>query len=261
MSDQMESLSSILGESPFSTGAPDTTPPVVEQKVETPVVEAEKPEVVVEKARDESGRFAPKAEPKTEKPPLQPADVAAIIDERRKRQELERKLQQYEAGKPKPDFWENPEQAVNARLQEFVDPLRSELLNLQVENARLKHTDFDDAMIAFLEASQKDENLRLLADNAPNPLQFIYREGKRIKELAPYDGDLNKRDEARFGELKGEVSKRDEQIKALQAQLDQLTKSQAELAAVPRSLNQLQSGAPKATDADPDDIRNLVRFK
>lgn len=267
MSVEMESLSSILGDS-FGKGEAakaEPAPPAVEPKAEAPVVtEPEKAAVVepkVEANRDESGRFAPKVEAKPDKAPLQPADVAAIIDERRKRQALEREIAQLRGNQPKPDIWENPEAFVNSRLQEFVDPLRSEMLNLQVENARLKNPDFDESMMAFLQAAQNDANLSALADSSPNPLQFIYREGKRLKELGPYDGDLGKRDEAKFGELKSEISKRDQQILAMQAQLDQLTKAQQELDAVPRSLNKISGSSPKLADADPDDLSKIVRFK
>lgn len=259
MSVEMESLSSILGDTPFSKGE-DPAPPADEPK--EVIAEPEKvAEVVKETNRDESGRFAPKAEPKTEKPKLQPEDVPALIQLRRRAQEAEERLKQYEASKPKPDIWEDPEKFVNSKLQEVLSPLESRLLDLQVENARLKNPDFDEAMMAFLESAQKDPNLSALADNSPNPLQFIYREGKRLKELGPYDGDLNKRDEAKFGELKGEVAKRDQQIAAMQAQLDQLTKTQTELAAVPRSLNKLAGSSPKTSDADPEDLNSIVRFK
>lgn len=264
MSVEIESLSSILGESPFTKGesAPaEPAPPAVEVKVDEPT--ETKPETT---ARDESGRFTrvekPEDKPEAklaEKPT--PADIAAIIDERRKRQAAERELEQLRAGKAKPDFWESPEQAVVEKVNEFVNPLRSQMLELQVENARLRNPDFDDAMMAFLEASQKDEVLRYQADNSPNPLQFIYREGKRIKELAPYGGDLNKRDEARFADLNKEIGKRDELIKSMAAELEAVKKAQAELSAVPRSLNTLPSASAKASEADPEDINNIVRFK
>lgn len=262
MSDEVESLSSILGDSAFNKGEPakaEPAPPAVESKAEAPVTpEATPTPEAKAPVRDESGRFAPKAEAK-ETPTR--ADIAAIIDERRKRQELERRVQELTSGQPKADFWSDPEKALEERVSALVNPLHSQNLQLRVDMARLKNPDFDDAMMAYLEAAQKDEVLKHQADNSPDPLEFIYREGKRIKELAPYGGDLNKRDEARFGELKAEVAKKDELLKAMQAQLDAVTKSQAELAAVPRSLNAEQSGTPKAADADPDDLRKIVRFK
>ena len=263
MSDEVESLSSILGESASSKGEPakaDPAPPAAEQKAEAPATPEAKPTPEVkELSRDEAGRFAPKTEAPKETPTR--ADIAAIIDERRKRQELERKVQELTSGQPKADFWADPEKALEERVSAFVTPLQSQNLQLQVEIARIKNPDFDAAMMAYLEAAQKDEVLKYQADNSPNPLEFIYREGKRIKELAPYGGDLSKRDEARFSELKAEVTKKDEALKAMQAQLDAVTKAQAELAAVPRSLNAEQSGTPKAADADPDDLRKIVRFK
>jgi len=264
MSEQLESLSSILGDSPFSKGE-TPAPPAAEPKAETPAPEpkAETPPApeVKEPARDEAGRFTkPEVKPEVKEQPTR-ADIAAIIDERRKRQELERKVQELTASKPKADFWENPEQAIEERVSAFVNPLQSQNLQLQVEIARLKNPDFDDVMMEFLKAAQKDEVLRAQADNSPNPLEFIYREGKRIKELAPYGGDLSKRDEAKFTELKAELAKRDELLKAVQAELETVKKAQAELAAVPRSLNSEQSGTPKAAEADADDLRKIVRFK
>lgn len=265
MAEELESLSSILGESASSKGEPakaDPAPPAAEPKAQTPAATEPKSEVeakTTEQARDEAGRFASKAEPAKEAPTR--ADIAAIIDERRKRQELERKVQELQSGKQKPDFWDNPEAALDARVNELVNPLQSQNLQLQVELARLQNPDFDEVMMVFLKAAQENEVLKAQADNSPNPLKFIYQEGKRLKELGPYGGDLAKRDEAKFGELKGEIAKRDEQLKALQTELETLKKSQAELAAVPRSLNAEQSGTPKAADADPDDLRKIVRFK
>ena len=268
MAEELESLSSILGESASGKGEPakaEPAPPAVAPKAEAPAAIEPKAAEVKEPVRDESGRFAPKTEvqPKPPEPVKEPtrADIAAIIDERRKRQALERQVQELQAGKQKPDFWENPEAALEARVNEVVNPLQSQNLQLQVDIARLKYTDFDEVMMGFLEAAQKDPVLKAQADNSPDPLNFIYREGKRLKELGPYGGDLAKRDEAKFGELKAEGAKKDELIKALQTELETLKKSQAELAAVPRSLNAEQSGTPKVSDVDDDDLKKIVRFK
>lgn len=265
MDEQMESLSSILGDSPFSKGEPapaEPAPPAVEPKVETQPADVEtKPEATA--ARDEAGRFAPKTEPKPEeKPQLTKADVAAIIDERRKRQQLEQEVQALRQQKPKTDIFENPEEAINERLREHLDPLTNQLLELKLELAKTKMPDFDDAALAFFQVAQNDPVLRHQADTAPDQFQFIYREGKRLKELGDVGGDILKYKEKVTAESRLEIAKRDEQITALTAKLTAIERAQAELAAVPRSLNTLQSGAsPKVTDADPDDINQLVRFK
>ena len=266
MDEQVESLSSILGDTPFSTGEPakaDTAPPAEAPKVETPT--AEVVETKPEPTRDESGRFAPKTEVKPEeKPPITKADVAAIIDERRKRQELERELAQLRQQNPKPktDIFENPDLAINERLSDQLNPLRNQIFELQLQLAKTQMPDFDDAVITFLKAAESNPVLKHQADTAPNELQFIYQEGLRLKELGAVGGDIHKYREKVTAEANAKISERDQEIQSLKAQLEALTKAHSELSAVPRSLNQMQSGsAPKVTDADPEDINQLVRFK
>jgi hypothetical protein len=266
MSEEMESLSSILGDTPFSTGEPakaDPAPPAAELKTEAP--ETETTTEVKETARDEAGRFVPRSEPKPEeKPAITKADVAAIIDERRKRQELEREVAalRQQNQKPKTDFFENPDVALSERFQERLGPLEDTIFKLQVELAKTKMPDFDDAAMAFFQVAQNDPILKHQADTAPDQLQFIYREGMRLKELGDVGGDITKYREKVTAESRAEIAKRDEQIATLSAQLAAIQKAQEELAAVPRSLNKLQSGAsPRGTDVDPDDINQIVRFK
>lgn len=263
--DEVESLSSILGDTPFTKGETAQETPVAEAappaaEVKEPPVETNTP------ARDEAGRFAPKAEePKVEaKPELSKADVAAIIDERRKRQGLERELaqlRQQQPQKPKTDIFENPDVAINERLQERLSPLENTIFNLQVELAKSKMPDFDDAAKAFFTHAQNDPVLMHQADTAPDQFAFIYREGKRLQELGDVGGDIVKYREKVTAAALAEVAKRDEQIKTLTAQMEALQKSHAELAAVPRSLNKVTTSTPSATDADPEDINQIVRFK
>lgn len=266
MEEQMESLSSILGDTPFSTGEPakaEPAPPAAELKVDAP--KAEVVETKPEPTRDESGRFVPKTEVKPEeKPPITKADVAAIIDERRKRQELERELSQLRQQNPKPktDIFDNPDLAINERVSDQLSPLRNQIFDLQLQLAKTQMPDFDDAVMAFLKAAESDPVLKHAADTAPNELQFIYREGLRLKELGDVGGDIRKYREKVTAEATAKLSEKDKEILTLKSQLEALTKAHSELSAVPRSLNQIQSGsAPKAADADPEDINSIVRFK
>jgi hypothetical protein len=258
MSVEMESIESILGGSTTVKGE-EPAPPAVETKVETPV---EKPEASGHN-RDESGRFAkPEVKPE-EKPALTKADVAAIMDERRKRQDAERELAQLRQNQPqkqKTDFFENPEAAVSEHLSERLSPLEKTVMELRLELAKTKMPDFDDAALAFFQVAQSDPILRHQADTAPDMYAFIYREGKRIKELGDVDGDITKYREKVTAESRIEIAKRDEQIATLTAQMAALQKAQDELAAVPRSLNTEPSTPAKAADEDPDDIKSIARF-
>lgn len=264
--EEMESLSSILGDTPFSTGEPakaEPAPPAEAPKVEEPKADLE---TKSEPTRDETGRFA-KTEVKTEtkveeKPPITKADVAAIIDYRRRAQAAEERLRQLESGKPKTDIFENPDVAISERVSDQLSPLRNQIFDLQLQLAKTQMPDFDDAVLAFLKAAESDPVLKHAADTAPNELQFIYREGLRLKELGDVGGDIRKYRDKVTAEAMAKVSERDQEILTLKAQVEALTKAQAELAAIPRSLNQIQSGSsPKVTDADAEDINQIVRFK
>lgn len=263
MDEQIESLSSILGDTPFSTGESakaEPAPPAEAPKVEAPVAE---PEIKSDLARDEAGRFAKTEAKVEEKPPITKADVAAIIDERRKRQELERELAQLRQQNPKPktDIFENPDVAINERLNDQLSPLRNQIFELQLQLAKTQMPDFDDAVMAFLKKAEHDPVLKHQADTAPNELQFIYREGLRLKELGDVDGDIRKYREKVTAEVTAKLSERDQEVATLKSQIEALTKAQAELSAIPRSLNQIRGSSPKVTEADPEDINQLVRFK
>ena len=253
--DEVESLSSIL-ESPFSKGeatpVADTTPPVVEQKadpVEPAKVEPEPEQVPV--IRDEAGRFA-----KQERPEEVDGRVKALQAERERRRRAEAELASRREQKPKTDFFENPTQA----FSENIEPLQRELLSLKVELESVKSPDFKEALQLVLEEVENDPVLKYQIDNSPDPLKLIYREGKRLKELGDVDGDIMKYREKVTGELKTELGKRDEQIKALTAQLEAVTKAQKELEAIPRSLNKGAESSPRISETDEDDIASLTRF-
>lgn len=249
MSEEVESLSSILGDSPFSKGEPakaEPAPPAVEPKVESakvePAVETKvEAEPKAEKPRDESGKFK-KAEPMV--------PLSALLAERAKRQQ-----EPEPEPKAKTSVFEDEDKGISERLEEHTAPLRQTLFEMSVELARGRHTDFDEVAEAFAKAAESDPRLWQSMRTAGNPASYIYTVGSQIKELSDVGGDFVKYREKITGELKAENA-------ALKAQLDALTKAKTELDSVPRSLNQLQSGAsPKATDADPEDIRSIVRFK
>lgn len=257
MSTEVESLASILS------------------NVEAPKAEAE----VKEQPRDETGKFAAEVKPEVKaeaevKPEIKPEakvetkseiprrDLAAIIDERKKRQEAETKLRELQAQKPKTDIFEDPDAAIAERLVGHLAPLKEALFEITFEAMRERHQDFDEVAEAFTQASEKDPELIKGMQAAKNPAKYVYTVGLQLKELADVGGDFAKYKEKITGELQGKVEERDKTIAALTAELETLKKSQVELAQVPRSLNKTQSGvAPQSADADPEDIKSIARFK
>jgi hypothetical protein len=188
-----------------------------EPETETVAVEApaepETPLETIERPRDENGRFAPKeatgeVETPEEVPPTSQepvtAPIAALQDERRKRQEaearaaqLEAYFQQQQAQQPQqqaPDFWEDPEANLNQQFQKFGEQLMqtweqrqaSERMNQSELIARSKYTDFDEKVSAFQQAAQLNPTLAREMAMSPDPGEFAYTRGKTAIEVQQY---------------------------------------------------------------------------
>lgn len=264
----IESLSDVLrgssalvpAEQPVAEAAPAETPP--EKPAEAP---AEKPT----QPRDESGKFAktegqPEPEQAQEKPPVK-REVAAIIDERRKRQALEARLREIEAKPQNPEpptsVFQDEDKAISQRVDAGTRGMREQLFTTSMRLARIEHKDFGDAEAAFMDAAESDPRLWDSLRAAADPGEYVYSIGSHIKELGPYGGSLAKRDEAKFAALQGQIAERDQRLTALETELAALKKTQADLDAVPRSLNKVSSSAaPKATTEDAEPLNKIVRF-
>lgn len=176
-----------------------------------PAAEVETPEAVAEEpkgpARDDKGRFAPKGEttgesPAPEKP--EPAlDHAALLGERRRRQEAEARMQQLEQQiaqfqqqqKPQP-----PVEAIDDDLM-FTDPARYRQMvaaeirrELQQEAqgwtqqsaiqaridvsemlARKAHADYDEKLEAFSTMARDNPALIAEMQRSHDPAEFAYQ--------------------------------------------------------------------------------------
>lgn len=267
--EETESLSSILA-STFSKGestpAPAETapaPPAEAPKVE-PEVKAEAPTEPVQKTRDESGRFT-KSEPE-EKSDKERSGLSVAIKEARERaRRAEARLAEIQAKEvpaQKVSIFDNEDEGIAQRIAESTRPLRETNFNMSVKLARLTYKEgYEAAEAAFFDSAEQDPRLYQQLRNAADPGEFIFTVGTQIAELAPVGGDFMKYREKVQGELKGELSKRDEQIKVLSEQIEALKKSQAALESIPRSLNKGNESAPRSTaEADDDDLKSIVRF-
>lgn len=130
--------------------------------------------------------------------------VAALKDERKKRQESERvaaeyaaKLAAYEkaasqapAPPPqRPDLFENPDGALDHIEQRFQQQLVRTKLDMSVAMARQSHPDYGEAEAAFVEAVKANPSLydQMMAD--PHPAGFAYRVGTQVRALRDIGGD------------------------------------------------------------------------
>lgn len=176
--------------------------------------------------RDEQGRFAPKGEtapPATEpttEPTAPPAventpqniPPKALQEERRKRQELERRLADYEArfaqfeqpAQPQfqpqttqpaiPDRWEDPEgydqyliaqaeqRAAAAAEQRFIQ----RHLDISEQAARERHADFDEKLAVFQDLVAANPTLARKMTAHPDPAGFAYTTAAKAMEVEQY---------------------------------------------------------------------------
>jgi hypothetical protein len=189
-----------------------------EPKVEEPAGIVDPPSTIVDppsdRLRDEHGRFVkketgvteqPQAAPEVPAPPAGPVDqlpkedFTALKDERRKRQELERRLQAMEqqlSAPPKPqqppaDFWDDPQAFMDSRLNQLGETLlqqwerrqTAQRLEISEQSAKAKYTDYDEAFSAFEQAVQANPRLAHEMAQAADPGEFAYRKGKTALEI------------------------------------------------------------------------------
>jgi len=268
------SLSSILSGKDDSPSAPVTESPKPTEPAPaaTPEPEPAKAEATTTQPRGEDGKFKAKSEtaatPET-KPAAEPpqaakpkVDVSALIAERRKRQAAEAETRAAQQA-PKPDFFENPERAIDNRVSATEARLKAQMFRLSEKAARNAHSaDYDTVAQAFADAAERDPRLidALQADDDPGEL--IYTLGKHIVELADVGGDLGLYREKVSTELKGQLSERDTRIKALEAEIEGLKKQYENLSTVKGSLNTRTSAASASAQVpDEEDTKSIVRFK
>lgn len=178
----------------------------------------------------------------------------ALIDERRKRQDLEKKFAEYEAklaelSKPQPppqqqrqplpppDPWTDPQGAIEYERQQRAMELYETRVTLSEEIMSAK-PDYEDAKRAFIEAANADPSLAQKLVRHPTPAKFVYEQGKRLaalREIGP--------DPAAYREqLRQQL--RDELMAEMQAQQPS-QQSLAPKAPAPKSLAGTTSSVPR----------------
>lgn len=161
-------------------------------------------------AMPEPARQEPAAEPVTgdkhesavppadAKPEAQPEEWTkqAVLDERRKRQDLEKKLKEYEARlqpaqqppaqvqpETPPDWWSAPEQAAQALQTQFQQQVFETRVAMSERMMKQQHADYDDVSNLFAERAKSDPRLLQQLIAHPFPAEFAYQVGQQIKLL------------------------------------------------------------------------------
>ena len=160
--------------------------------------------------RDDNGQFVSREtgeEPQQETvaEPVPPTEteaipVAALKDERRKRQELEQQVAamqqqlaavQQQPQQPPAEFWDDPQAFMASQFEQFGSQLMQrwqqeqqiERVNASEAVARSKYADFDDALQSFRQAVQVNPVLAQQMARESDPAEFAYRKGKSALEL------------------------------------------------------------------------------
>ena len=225
-----------------------------------------------ERLRDEKGRFAkadaepvaeapveaePEEQPepvKAEEPkPKEDAYKTAMLEERRKRQEIEARLRAYEQAKNLPEpppFWDNPEQAIDSRIERVRTELQQDYLNRYYNAleaaARGRHPDYDEVRDVFIEQARQNPALAHQMNSHPDPAEYAYQQGKLLRELSTVGNDID----AYRKRVEAEVRARIEaEMRAKQPQ-------------VPRSLNSEPSAPVQGNGQwEPAPLESLMGLK
>ena len=167
--------------------------------------EGEQPKA--ERPRGPDGKFIPKGEESASPAPTEaPLDHAALIGERRRRQEAEQRIAEYEARlaqlqqQPVPDQWEDPEgfanhlkseavqSAVQAAREEAYQTFQTQRIAMSAEEAKARLPDYGEKMHVFEQMVAQNPTLLQELYRAPNPAEYAYNTAKIQVEISQYGG-------------------------------------------------------------------------
>lgn len=175
----------------------------------------------------------PKAEPKQEFTERERAFLKAAEEERRKRQELEKRIAESKPKEEPKAFWDDPE----GHLKKFEENFEKRAVNIKLDTAeaiaRSRHPDFDEKVAVFAELLQTSPGLHAQWMQSVDPAEFAYRTGKQtleIREAGSLD-DLRKKIEKETRE------KLEAEYKGKQEELEK------QRAALPKSLSDVRGAA------------------
>lgn len=177
----------------------------------------------------------------------------AVMDERRKRQELERKLADLESQRsPKkqepqadpPDWYADPEQAAQRMQFEMNNRLYQAAVYQSEKVMKSQHDDYDAVAAVFAEVATADPNLARQLFEHPFPAEFAYQTGKRIQLLREIGDDPL----AYRAKLKAEIMAEN----GIASSSQPAPQTPARTSSVPRSLARDVSQQPRRTNGQFD---------
>ena len=163
----------------------------VEAEAETPEEEQPEPEQAEPEAEAE-GEAEPEGLPTEPDKESGTVPIAALLDEREKRQaaikhakELEARLSELQKGeaRPVPDVFENPDAFVSHFQQQMQNEAWNTRVTMSQDMMRILHDDYDEAEAKFLAMGETMPELAAQLRQAPNPAKFVYESVKKAEKL------------------------------------------------------------------------------
>ena len=155
-----------------------------------------------------------KEEAKAEEP--EPWTKAAYLDEKRKRQELENRLKEFESRKVEmPDVLDDQKAFVDAIRGDMQTTLAAHKIELSQELMRTVHEDYDQMEAKFLQMANDNPSLAQALRESTNPAKFAYETAKKaerfeaLQNVDAYEAKIRAEIEAKIrAELTGQVSQK-----------------------------------------------------
>lgn len=159
---------------------------------EAPEVEAEEPEETGEAEQVEAtavtqtaptpAAATPAAEPAKSEPEMIP--IAAVMDERKKRQALERRLAEIEAAQQSQptDFYANPERHIAEVTDRVAQQMKGQMYAALEFQAKRTYPDYDEKFAVVEEFAQQNPAAIQDIFASPNPAVAAYELGQRLIE-------------------------------------------------------------------------------
>lgn len=201
-------------------------------------------------SRDDKGRFVKPDEKDKSKPDEVASLRKALQAERKKRQELEKKEPPKDE-KPKKDFWEDPEGAIEERLSAREQTIRREtearFFALCERQAKAKHNDYEAVVESLIEETDGNpilaQQVFSQARESDDPAEFLYSYATHRREMKAVGGDLGKYKSSIEAPHLERIGKLEEENKALKDKLEKLGK-------IPSSLNAQPSATRAAVESE-----------
>ncbi len=181
----------------------------------------------------------------------------AVLDERRKRQELEKRLNELQERltpaqqgaqqqeQPAPSWWDSPEDAARALQAQVQMQVFESRVALSERMMREKHQDYDEVATLFAKRCHSDPQITHQLMQHPFPAEYAYQLGQKIRLMDEIGQDPSAYREKLREDLRAELlAEMGHQTPASRSATAQAQKPTS--GAVPRSLARDVSAQPRS---------------